>query len=118
MKCRKFGASVVALAAALACGARIASADPSNPVQPTVAQVQALVDATDGFHSNQQLSEINSITPTATGISVDVTFRVGVGTADPFDPNFGQNFARVTLQALPSPHLDWSAFQWAQVGCE
>ncbi|MDZ4658722.1 MAG: PEP-CTERM sorting domain-containing protein [Bythopirellula sp.] len=101
---------VALLASFVLVGSQVASAVSTNPVKPTPAQVQALFDATAGDSGNTQLSTVNSISDTDRGIKVDATFRVGVGTGDPFDPNFGQNFARITLKTFPFPHLDWSAF--------
>jgi hypothetical protein len=88
---------------------QVAFAVSTNPVMPTVAQVQALLDVTAGDSGNTQLSTIDSITNIARGIELAATFRVGIGTDDPFDPNYGQNFARISLKA-DAPALDWSAF--------
>jgi hypothetical protein len=75
----------------------------------TADQIQGLVDVTPGFNSGQ-LSTINSITPIPNGIELNVTFKVGQNT-DPFGPDFGQTFARVSLQGqLGFPGLDLSAF--------
>lgn len=106
---RKTSVFIVPLLALLCLGSTQVASAVSNPVRPTPAQIQAMADQTGAFSGNAQLSTVNSITNIARGIKVDATFRVGVGTSDPFDPNFGQNFARISLQALPFPHLDWSS---------
>lgn len=102
---------VLLIAAVIICtmGARVSHA---VPYQFTIGQIQGLSDVTAGFHGGgaPQLSTINSITPIANGIEVDVTFRVGQD-ADPFGANYGRNFARVSLQGgLGFPGLDASAF--------
>jgi hypothetical protein len=53
---------------------------------------------TAAFHGGAgQLSTIDSITPIPRGIELGVTYRVGQE-ADPFGPNYGLGFARVSLQ--------------------
>jgi hypothetical protein len=81
------------------------------PYQWTIGQVKSLADVTAGFHGPPgQLSTINSITQIPNGIQLDVTYRIGQG-SDPFAPNFGLGFARVSLSGgLGSPGLDLSAF--------
>jgi hypothetical protein len=77
----------------------------------TADQIQGLADVTPGFHGPPgQLSTINSITPIPNGIELNVTFKVGQNT-DPFAPDFGHTFARVSLQGqLGFPGMDLSAF--------
>jgi hypothetical protein len=98
------------LAAALMgiCAVEKASAD---PYFWTPAQIQDLVDVTAGFHGGAgQLSTIDSITPIANGIELGVTYRIGQD-ADPFAPNYGLTFARVSLQGgFGVPSIDLSAF--------
>lgn len=82
-------------------GASSALAVSVNPFSPSVADIQALSDQTSGFHGGQQLSTIDAIHYTDPndpmgGIHLDITWRVGQN-SDPFEPNFGQTFARVTL---------------------
>lgn len=81
------------------------------PYQWTPGQIQGLVDVTPSFHGGAgQLSTINSITPIPNGVEVDVSYRIGQE-ADPFGPNYGLGFARVSLQGqLGSPGLDLSGF--------
>lgn len=99
---------MVAIAIAAMAGASSALAD---PYQWTPSQVQGLADVTAGFHGGAgQLSTINSITPIADGVELDVTFRVGQET-DPFGANYGLGFARVSLSGgLGFPGLDLSGF--------
>jgi hypothetical protein len=80
------------------------------PYEWTISQIQGLVDVTDGFHGGAgQLSTINSITNIPSGIELDVTYRIGQE-ADPFGPNYGLGFARVSLQGqLGLPGLDMGA---------
>jgi hypothetical protein len=69
-----------------------------------------LADVTAGFHGGAgQLSTVNSITPIPRGIELNVTYRVGQE-ADPFGPNYGLGFARVSLQGSLGPGQDLSAF--------
>jgi hypothetical protein len=77
----------------------------------TPAQIQGLADVTAGFHGGAgQLSTINSITNIPGGIELDVTYAIGQE-ADPFAPNYGLGFARVSLAGgLGFPGLDASAF--------
>jgi hypothetical protein len=88
-----------------------ASSALAAPYEWIIGQVQQLVDVTPGFHGGAgQLSTINSITPIPNGISLDVTYRIGQET-DPFGPNYGLGFARVSLQdGLGFPGFDLSAF--------
>jgi hypothetical protein len=81
------------------------------PYQWTAGQIQDLIDVTSGFHGGAgQLSTIDSISLIPDGIELDVTFRIGQE-ADPFAPNYGLAFARVSLAApLGFPGLDLSAF--------
>jgi hypothetical protein len=61
-------------------------------------QIQGLANVTAAFHGGAgQLSTIDSITPIPRGIELGVTYRVGQE-ADPFGPNYGLGFARVSLQ--------------------
>lgn len=85
----------VATISMLAAGSALAAA--VNPFSPSVADIQSLIDATVGFSGGQQLSTIDAIHLSPDGIHLDVTWRVGQNT-DPFGPNYGQNFARVTVQ--------------------
>lgn len=74
------------------------------------AQIQGLNDVTPGFHGGAgQLSTINSITPTARGIQLDITYEIGQE-ADPFAENYGLGFARVSLQSGDLGGLDVSGF--------
>ncbi|QDV74071.1 PEP-CTERM sorting domain-containing protein [Botrimarina mediterranea] len=68
--------------------------------QPTQAEIQALTDATAGFHNATQYSVINSITSIPGGIELDVSFAYGQDTSS-FDPFPGTAFARVSLQGFP-----------------
>lgn len=79
------------------------------PYQWTISQIQGLTDVTSSFHGGAgQLSTINSITPIPNGIELDVTYRVGQD-ADPFAPNYGLGFARVSLaRGLGFPGLNLS----------
>jgi hypothetical protein len=81
------------------------------PYAWTTAQIQELADVTAAFHGGAgQLSTIDSITPLPGGVELDVTFRIGQE-ADPFAPNYGLGFARVSLQGLlGAPGLDLGAF--------
>lgn len=105
MKCNRcLWLSTIALAIVGMVGASSAVAVPN---QWTAAQVQTLANVTTSFGSNQ-LSTINSITPIPNGIELNVTFKVGQNT-DPFGPDFGATFARVSLQGgLGFPGLDLS----------
>jgi hypothetical protein len=81
------------------------------PYEWLTGQIQDLFDVTPGFHGGAgQLSTINSITPIPNGVELDVTYRIGQE-SDPFGPNYGLGFARVSLQGqLGFPGLDLSAF--------
>ena len=84
----------------------------ADSYQWTIAQIQELADVTPAFHGGAgQLSTIDSITPIPTGIQLDVTYRIGQE-ADPFGPDYGLGFARVSLQSccFNAPGLDLSAF--------
>jgi hypothetical protein len=87
---------MVAAAAVSMVVVRSAAAVPTNPFSPSVADIQALSDQTDGFHNGMQLSTIDAIHMAPDGIHLDVTWRVGQ-LNDPFDPNYGLTFARVSL---------------------
>jgi hypothetical protein len=86
---------MIALAMVSMVGARFAYA---VPYQWGPLQVQGLADVTAGFHGGAgQLSTVNSITPIPRGVELNVTYRIGQE-ADPFAPNYGLGFARVSLQ--------------------
>jgi hypothetical protein len=73
-------------------------------------QIQNLANVTAAFHGGAgQLSTIDSITPIPRGIQVNVTYRVGQE-ADPFGPNYGLGFARVSLQGGLSTGLNIGSF--------
>jgi PEP-CTERM motif len=83
----------------------------------TPQQIQGLGDVTTAF-GGDQLSTINSITSIPLGIELNVTFRVGQN-SDPFAPDFGATFARVSLAGgLGFPGLDLSAFNSSAVVIE
>lgn len=86
--------AIVALAALTAANSH------AQNYTPTPAAIQALGDATSGFHSSTQYSVINSITPIPGGIELDVSFAYGQDTSS-FDPFPGTAFARVSLQGFP-----------------
>lgn len=102
------GLLMVAVAVISMAGASSARA---VPYEWLASQIQGLADVTPAFHGGAgQLSTINSITPIPNGIELDVTYRVGQE-ADPFAPDYGLGFARVSLQGqLGFPGLDLSAF--------
>lgn len=105
-------------ACAVVISAWVGTAVQAAPALPSASELQLLVDRTGPDSGNTQLSTIDSFTNLPNGVQLNVTFRVGVGTADPFDPNYGQNFARLTLaRFIPAP-LDWSAFTGLQFTVE
>ena len=73
-------------------------------------------DVTAGFHGGAgQLSTIDAITPIPAGIELKVTYRIGQE-SDPFGPDYGLGFARVSLQGgLGFPGLDLGAFSSSSV---
>ena len=105
-----FGGAVAALVLAAVLSMAAARSANAVPVSPTPSQIRTLADQTAAFSGNAQLSTVDSIINIVNGIEIHATFRIGAGISDPFDPNYGQNFARISLQSLPFPHLDWSAF--------
>jgi hypothetical protein len=88
--------AMVAVAIISLASASSALAVSVNPFSPSTADIQALVDQTGGFSSNNQLSTIDAITMAPDGIHLDVTWRVGTG-GDPFGTHPGETFARVVL---------------------
>ena len=94
MTSRKFRWLTVAVAivgmggASLALGAQFS---------PSVADIHALSNNTSGFSGGNQLSTIDAIHIAPDGIHLDVTWRVGEGTADPFVTYPGETFSRVVL---------------------
>jgi hypothetical protein len=109
MKYRQLRCSLVIAAAIMS--ATSASAVLAVPYQWGPGQIQGLADVTPGFHGGAgQLSTIDSITPIPNGVELRVTYRIGQD-ADPFAPNYGLTFARVSLQGgLGFPGLDLSGF--------
>jgi hypothetical protein len=93
MKYRQLCLMAIAVIAGLA-GVTSALAAAVHPFPPSVGDIQALSDNTSGFSSGNQLSTIDAIHTTPTGILLDVTWRVGQN-SDPFGANFGETFARV-----------------------
>jgi hypothetical protein len=78
-------------------------------------QIQNLANVTAAFHGGAgQLSTIDSITPIPRGIQLNVTYRVGQE-ADPFAPNYGLGFARVSLQGGLSTGLNIGSFTSADL---
>jgi len=87
--------------AILAVAALTAAHAHADNYKPTPAHIQALGDVTAAFHSSgTQYSVINSITPIAGGVELDISFAYGQNTSS-FDPFPGINFARVSLQGFP-----------------
>ena len=83
-----------------------ASSSLAVPYEWTIGQVQGLADVTPGFHGGAgQLSTINSITPVANGIQLDVTYRIGQD-VDPFGPDYGLGFAQRFATR-------WTGISWA-----
>lgn len=93
---RWLAAVAVATVSVLAASSALAVA--VNPFSPSVADIQSLTDVTSSFSSGQQLSTIDAIHVSPDGIHLDVTWRVGQNT-DPFGPNYGQNFARISMNS-------------------
>jgi hypothetical protein len=67
------------------------------PYKITVADLHALQNNTSSFSGGNQLSTIDAITVLPNGLQIDVTWRVGEGTADPFVTYPGETFSRVVL---------------------
>lgn len=81
----------------------------AGPYEWTGSQIQGLGDVTPQFHGGAgQLSTIDSISPIPNGIELEVTFRIGQD-SDPFAPDYGLSFARVSLQGALAA-LDLSAY--------
>lgn len=110
MKTSRFRGKLVFAVATI--GSVFGEAAYADPYQWTIPQIQYLEDVTSSFHGGAgQLSTIDSITPIPNGILLEVTYRMGQD-ADPFAPNYGLTFARVSLQdcCLTAPGIDLSDF--------
>ncbi len=97
MKCTEFRwlmMVAVAVVSAFAASSALAA-----PFSPSVADIQALTDATSGFSQGNQLSTIDAMHTAPDGLHLDVTWRTGQMDSS-FSPFFGETFTRVVLQGF------------------